>query len=443
VNAPVAGPPPYGLEATFERAVACLAAQSDVFWHKVGYAIDPTKIADEPSRYVLEACRRSVTKNHAVDPILTLQELRDEWNHKAFSIDLYAQAVDIIDDALEHKHIGGLERYGNKLAPYLQEAAKMRLAEKLHGSILRREPLGPLVNEIQSIDAIGTTAARRAPSLEEMTERLRNYEPRQRIPTGIEDLDIVIEGGIPKSELSIFLGPTGAGKTAMLIQLAVEANMLGLDVAYATLEIPELQVFCRYLSNLTNLAYLDIMNNFQIRELAISRLQEINDLYTLGAFRIKSFTPNATTAEAIFRWADQEEQDSGRPISMLDIDYINLLGSPLGKDHPGEQQKRSAVSLQGHAHDTGRWVASAGQVTREALNSAKVSKLDLQHAGGSKGIVENAGLVVTMNPRQNREALAYYLAKARDLAIGATVGPILHNLAHSRMSYMERGFAWG
>lgn len=58
-----------------------------------------------------------------------------------------------------------------------------------------------------------------------------------RVPTGIEGLDRLIQGGLPRGSVNLIAGPAGSGKTLLATQFAYNgAAVFGEAVAYITLE---------------------------------------------------------------------------------------------------------------------------------------------------------------------------------------------------------------
>lgn len=65
--------------------------------------------------------------------------------------------------------------------------------------------------------------------------KINDFEPREKIPTGITTVDRILEGGIPKGTIVEAFGTEGGGKTCIATMLAGQAQKHG-EVVYFDLE---------------------------------------------------------------------------------------------------------------------------------------------------------------------------------------------------------------
>lgn len=63
-------------------------------------------------------------------------------------------------------------------------------------------------------------------------------DPIERIPTGVEGLDVITQGGIPRGRVTLVSGGTGAGKTVLCGQFLASAARDGAAGVYVTCEEP-------------------------------------------------------------------------------------------------------------------------------------------------------------------------------------------------------------
>jgi replicative DNA helicase len=75
------------------------------------------------------------------------------------------------------------------------------------------------------------------------------------IPTGIQDLDPELDGGLRKGELGLFLAPPEGGKSISLQDISVSAMLQGFKVALITIEMTPEQTAYRLDSRLTEMRY--------------------------------------------------------------------------------------------------------------------------------------------------------------------------------------------
>ena len=61
-------------------------------------------------------------------------------------------------------------------------------------------------------------------------EKLLEDDYRHPLPTGVDGLDNILNGGLAKGEIGVVLAPTGVGKTTMLTRFANTAFNMGYNV---------------------------------------------------------------------------------------------------------------------------------------------------------------------------------------------------------------------
>jgi KaiC/GvpD/RAD55 family RecA-like ATPase len=60
--------------------------------------------------------------------------------------------------------------------------------------------------------------------------------------TGIDGLDAILEGGLPRPSANLIIGPVGCGKRIMARELAVNMLSQGCAVNYYSIEMPAIEV---------------------------------------------------------------------------------------------------------------------------------------------------------------------------------------------------------
>ena len=116
-----------------------------------------------------------------------------------------------------------------------------------------------------------------------------------------------------------------------LSHVAAEAVSNGRSVAYATLELGEVHVHSRIMSNLTDICWEDIVHDPRSVKKAKDRLKVLEEDGLLGFCTVRYFTPHATTMADIRQWVKEEEEAYGRAIDLVCIDYVALLSAPNKK----------------------------------------------------------------------------------------------------------------
>ena len=67
------------------------------------------------------------------------------------------------------------------------------------------------------------------------TSPRKNASPNQRCPSGVEGLDDILAGGLPRECFYLLQGDPGSGKTTLALQFLLEGVRRGESVFYVTL----------------------------------------------------------------------------------------------------------------------------------------------------------------------------------------------------------------
>lgn len=150
----------------------------------------------------------------------------------------------------------------------------------------------------------------------------------EKIPTGIETYDKV-NGGVPIGSCFVIGAPSGEGKSAFALNIAINMASSGANVCFGSFEMNESQTTSRYLGALTAIPVIKIENQAltPAEEEKIDRAIAIHDAslrMTGGKFTIKVPTSDLTIEEFLFGL---------KPFGfkVIVIDYLTLLRGMTGE----------------------------------------------------------------------------------------------------------------
>ncbi len=142
---------------------------------------------------------------------------------------------------------------------------------------------------------------------------------RNPIPTGIEGLDEVMDGGLSKTELGIILAPFGVGKTTMITKIANTAMNLGYNV---------LQIFFEDNPKVIQRKHLACWSGYELNELSAHKEQLKNIVEGLktkkGKLKLKKFSSDGTTIPVIRNYIRKLIAQGFKPDIVL-LDYIDCV----------------------------------------------------------------------------------------------------------------------
>ncbi len=429
----------YGLDPFFEKIVVGLSSTSKKFWDQIGYLIDPELLSNETLKLVHRA-NHQIFKQKKTAPeniAVVIQRVYTWADTGQIDEDEVNEVRHFLQWAKEECPNFGIQTIIDELKPVIvkqvqKEAIKQGIKDfKKSGDLSKTEAM------LGSIKRIGAGKAKRGSRLGAglFANELKVMDFK-RCPTGVADLDTIMNGGLKFGTFIVYLGSTGAGKSMSLETLVAAASTNGFTCALASLELPLPYQWARYIGNVTDLPIEDILKYQDVNDEAMRRLRILEEEGFLSQVSMEYFSPGSTTFAEIMDWVHAEEEDTGKPIQVLAIDTLNLVDDPAKIKH--EKQGAVAGKARDEAHESGRIVASAAQADAEGMNTKKTKILQPYHTALSKDIPRAADYVVTLNPRDD-EGVLYAVGKDRiGSSGGQQCGPLPTDWVYGRMTYVDR-----
>lgn len=424
------GPEGYGLAPQFERLVAALACARPAFFGVVGHELDPARMSDPAARLAVLAAQA-----HAKDagrgpaaPALVLQRAQrwhGEGKHTVEEVcalmDLLLEVdVDSVDErAAAAELVPVLQRTirNEAVVTAIEDYGKGGDFARVEEMIRRAKSLGLQDHSTGSKLGVG--------ALKDI-KRLRGAD---RLSTGILELDVGLSGGLPRGKAAMIVGGAKAGKSMYLTQQCAVALHAGLFTAKATLELSEEDQHTRLIAHLTGIPIDVITEGSQEAEVQ-ERLEDL--LPTLGVYRCKFFPAKVTTMGHIVEWVHQIEQEEGRKVDLLALDYVDKLGID-------DRRITSSYDIQGqsmeefrlYCHGRGIWGWTGSQPKRRDAKE-KNRRIGIDDIADSQNKVRVADLILTMHRPSDAE-VEFYVAGNRGGRDQFSVGPFAHNLSCAQL----------
>lgn len=243
--------------------------------------------------------------------------------------------------------------------------------------------------------------------LNDVEERYSFYNSKEeKISFGINALNDLTEGGIPRKTLNLIMGAANSGKTLFCSHLASD-YLKDQNVLYITLEVAEKIIGNRIDANLYNLSMKDV------RELSLEQMKEkirSVQLQKTGRLFIKEY-PTSTVHVGHFRKLLNELKikKSFDPDIIL-IDYLGLMLSVRGNIGSGDYSyvKRIAEELRGLfvEYNVGGW--SPIQTNRTGYGNMDLS---MDNTGESYGLNSTADFICAIMRNEQLDAQGRIMLK--------------------------------
>lgn len=143
---------------------------------------------------------------------------------------------------------------------------------------------------------------------------------RNPIPTGIQGLDNLMDGGLSKGELGVILAAFGVGKTSMITKMANTAYNLGFNVVQIFFEDNPKVIQRKHITCWTGIELNKLTEEKERVKYEIEKIKSSSE----GKLILKKFPSDGTTIPHIKQYLRKLTSDGIRPDIIL-VDYIDCI----------------------------------------------------------------------------------------------------------------------
>lgn len=199
---------------------------------------------------------------------------------------------------------------------------------------------------------------------------LESLEDDNRVPypTGIVGIDNLLNGGLAKGELALFIAPLGIGKTSWLTKVANTAYNVGGNVLHIFFEDKENDIRRKHYTCWTSYSYKEQRDHKQEVADIVEKKKTTKNFLKL--VKLAPFGVSVNDIKSIVRKMASE----GQHIDMLIIDYVDCISSERsieGDEWKGEGTIMRSLEAMKDEFNIAIWVGTQGN--RESLSSEVVT----------------------------------------------------------------------
>lgn len=411
----------YAIAKRFEATVAFLSATSPDFFHSIAESVEPDAFPTPSAKLVMRAVKAHFVA-HGRGPSnasVVFQHLRAEREAGKVTIEEIAEADEYLEKVALSPPKSDVD-FRSGMAAVIQERLRRRMAQRLASSAPSKEAFAEVAKIAEVAGRAGAADTSTGWGYEVSLAAASSSEVAEKLPTGISQLDAILTGGLPLGALGVFAGASGDGKSMALTQVYGCALMHGKNAVYATLELAESVVAQRLYANITNVEIDHLANGG--RDAAHERFRKLQPI--LGTMRIKAFNPLETTVAHFRAWVEQVEQETGKRVEVVVIDYADkLIARSHGKDKDGTYQQMKIVyeSLRTWFLEENRWGWTASQVNRAGYGS---KRKNLGHMSDSMQKVFLSHVMIMLNVYDGQDTVEMCVEKYSTGVRNGTTGPL-------------------
>ena len=221
-----------------------------------------------------------------------------------------------------------------------------------------------------------------------------DLDPRVPIPTGIDGLDDLLEGGLGKGELGMILAPTGVGNSTILSKFANSAANTGHNVVQIFFEDTTQQIRQKHITVWSEMSAKEQVKTEENKTMALERYKEAINRETFGNIKfIKMQNGNTTVGDVKRKLLKLQSQ--GYKIDMVVLDYVDCLIAERGRGFDEEWKGEGGIIRQLDAmctdFDFAFWTASQGN-----RGSISADIVNIDDMGGSIKKAQTAHIILSI-----------------------------------------------
>lgn len=233
----------------------------------------------------------------------------------------------------------------------------------------------------------------------------------KRCTTGWPTLDGYLAGGWDRGTLNIFAGNSGAGKSVIMQNLAVNMIQTGMHGAYITLELSEELCASRMDSMTTGIGVQDVLRNIDKVEQKVRLMSR-----KAGKLQIKYMQAQSTTNQ-IRAYCRELEIKTGVKLDFICVDYLDLLmpsGAKVDMSNLFIKDKLVSEELRNIAKEFNLICITGSQFNRSAVDETEFNAASLSGGISKQNTADNVIGIFTSRSMRERGQYQFQLMKTRN-----------------------------
>lgn len=222
----------------------------------------------------------------------------------------------------------------------------------------------------------------------ELDARDNPQQQPQRVTTGLDLMDGMMNGGMIPSNFIVIGARPGVGKSALLLSMALAAGGKGKKVLYISLEMSDEENAQRTLAHISQISFARLIKSEQLSDKEYTKIYEGMSAY--GLDNIEHYAAAICRVSDIRNLAVRLKDQGG--LDMICVDYIGLLRPEQNLGSRVNEISQITRDLKALAMELGVVVVAAAQLNRDNAKFNRRPVLsDLRESGS---IEQDANVVI-------------------------------------------------
>lgn len=392
------------LDLSFQYKLAKYFVEDSRFFEGILSIVDPNAFTDSLLRTFVGTIKDYYLKNGLVPSYETLNILLRERSRTNIEIEEWAGLINKLKVDTGHEGFNDVTDIAIK---FFKQQNLIRVANKIievakNGDVDRYDECQKIFNDAILIDQSDDFGY----NIYDLEEKALSRDYTVSIPTGVEQLDKVLGGGLDKGKLGLIIAAAGFGKTTFTTAIDSFAasykceanNNEGFKVLQIYFEDEDVDITRKHYSKLTQeeARKFKRLDDFEREDIA-NMLENHPDKEMLKKnLRLKRFRTGEKSATDIGLFIKRLINTGFKP-DLVTIDYFECIAPEKGGYATDTEWTREGVTMRklenlAHELDIAIWVPTQG--TKDSMNSPEGVRMD--QASGSAKKVHVAQLIISI-----------------------------------------------
>jgi replicative DNA helicase len=413
----------YPYNHDFQLGVVALLILDPGFRSQYADLVQPRHFDDDSLHTITDLCQKLIKRKVSITKESVDNELEDYCSTRRVGKTFKRRTLDLIEEASQ-MDLEYLDYIPDKVLQFARNQSVASALLKATQLLQHGKDPEPIRNIIDKAMMVGASrdvgiSFREASSDVEYLRRMREISEKGKVPTGLERLDKTMRGGLSIGELGMVIGPTGRGKSIILINFAAAGLIAGKNVVYITFELRVSEVLTRMMQNLTGSTVEEVEAETPTFR---DKMDNFNNKYP-NNLQIKFYNPGELSSIQLRAYLARLQAHKGWSPDLIILDDADSMKlTKAGGDGTAMATYQALGTLYSdllciiNDFECACWCAC--QATRNAFDAEVVT---LSHTADSfkKAHKSHIGLCVCQTKEEEeREEARLFIAKARNYKSG-------------------------
>lgn len=220
------------------------------------------------------------------------------------------------------------------------------------------------------------------------------------LPTGFDDIDRKIQGGMKRGEMIVLAARPSIGKTSFALNIIRNVLMKGKRVAFFSLEMTAEQIARRLLCNFAKVPESQLVPNSQFYNSITKRLQDAGEVLSRWHLVVDP-TPQLRIMELRAKARRLMQQN---PLDFIAVDYLQLMRGAGNAESRQIEVADISSGLKGLAKELNIPILALAQLSRESEKvTTPNARPKLSHLRESGAIEQDADIVAFLHRDRDKQ----------------------------------------